>query len=312
MRAVRPPIGLFAAVMGLVGLGLAGRAAASLFPGVFRAPAYFTELWIALGVLAFAVLVVLYARKAILAWHSVRDELRDPVKMGFAGAPCVATGLVAAGLAPYLPGLASGLWWVAVAMAAALLAWGLARIARLGFTTRALHPAWIVLLMGGIVLPTGGLALGHAAAAKASFVAGALAGFALVVPLGVRPALPEALRPTWFILIAPPALLYVNGSALFGAQHFEAFFYLTLAVVAAVLFHARTLHRVGFGPVWWSITFPLDAFALAAARFARAHPEPVWRAVAGFAIVLATLALIVVLARTIIGLARRPAHARVQ
>ena len=39
------PIGFYGAVMGLAGLALSARAAASVFPGVIRAPAYFTEPW---------------------------------------------------------------------------------------------------------------------------------------------------------------------------------------------------------------------------------------------------------------------------
>ena len=35
-------VGMYGAVMGLAGLGLSARAAATLFPGTFRAPAYFT------------------------------------------------------------------------------------------------------------------------------------------------------------------------------------------------------------------------------------------------------------------------------
>ena len=38
------PIGMYGAVMGLVGLGLTARATATVLPGYLRAPAYFTEL----------------------------------------------------------------------------------------------------------------------------------------------------------------------------------------------------------------------------------------------------------------------------
>ena len=43
------PIGFYGAVMGLAGLALSARAAAPVFPGVVRAPAYFTEPWALLG-----------------------------------------------------------------------------------------------------------------------------------------------------------------------------------------------------------------------------------------------------------------------
>ena len=52
---------MYGAVMGLAGLGLTARAAAPLFPGVFRAPAYFTELWVGLAVLIESFYAVLHA-----------------------------------------------------------------------------------------------------------------------------------------------------------------------------------------------------------------------------------------------------------
>src|SRR4030095_11435887 len=48
--------GLFGAGMGLSGLVLSARAAATALPGIVRAPAYFTEPWAALGALAFVLL----------------------------------------------------------------------------------------------------------------------------------------------------------------------------------------------------------------------------------------------------------------
>src|SRR5689334_15638166 len=106
-----PPIGLFGAVMGLVGLCLAARASAPLFPGIFRAPAYFTEPWFAAGTLLFIVLLVLYLRKFIQDRKAVEAELTEPHKLGFAGTMAVAPSLVAAGLAPYAPQAADVLWW---------------------------------------------------------------------------------------------------------------------------------------------------------------------------------------------------------
>ena len=57
------PVGAYGAVMGIAGLGLAMRAAAPLFPGVVRAPAYVSEPVVLLGALALAGLLVCYAIK---------------------------------------------------------------------------------------------------------------------------------------------------------------------------------------------------------------------------------------------------------
>src|SRR5688572_289259 len=102
---------MYGMVMGLAGLGLSARAAAPVLPGVVRAPAYFTELWVALGVLAFAVLVPLYLVKIFLYPKEVRSEFTSPATLGFCGALPVGMSLVAGAVAPYLPMLGRLLWW---------------------------------------------------------------------------------------------------------------------------------------------------------------------------------------------------------
>src|SRR5712672_4305766 len=114
--------------MGLAGLGLTARAAAPLFPGVFRAPAYFTELWVGLGALAFVLLSLLYVVKIFTNSKAVLAEFLNPATLGFCGTLPVSMSLVAGGLAPYLPGFASDLWWASLALFAAFFVFGAWRI----------------------------------------------------------------------------------------------------------------------------------------------------------------------------------------
>jgi tellurite resistance protein TehA-like permease len=301
-----PPTGLFGAVMGLVGLGLAARAAAPLFPGVFRAPAYVTEPWIAAGTLLFVVLGLLFFAKVVTG--KAKADFVAPERMGALGLIAVSMMLIAAGMAPYQPALADLLWWKALVLYGAGLAWGLVRLAQLGLGTRALTPSWIVLLVGGIVLPAGGIPLGHEALCRWVFCIALLAGLLLVVPLATRPPLPPPLRPGWFILLAPPALVAVHGQALFQHPAFSYALYVAIAVLAALLYFARGIWRWPVNESVWSLTFPLDAFALAASRQALREQSEAWRAVAACALVLAALAVVFSLYRTIV----RRSDARVQ
>ena len=124
----------------------------------------------------------------------------------------------------------------------------------------------------------------------------------------VAPALPEILRPTWFILLVPPSLIYANGLALFpGLIVLENLFYFGLALAAALLIYARGMARWPFGPAWWAFTFPLDALAYAAARYAQDHPQPLWRAVCAATLLLATAFVLTVLWRTLRSAASRRA-----
>jgi tellurite resistance protein len=297
------PIGYYGAVMGLAGLGLSARAAVPLFPGVIRAPAYFTELWVALGVLAFLALLFGYGAKLALYPRAVRDEFTNPVQVGFCGALPVGMSLVAGGVAPYSIPLGNVLWWAAFVLMLAFQAWALVRWLAGGIELAQLNAGWLIILVGGIVLPGPGLALGHAEASRFIFGVSTI-GAALLMPLllyraAAAPPLAEMLRPSWFILLVPPSLIYANGIVLFPEGEFlELLFPFGLVLAVALLVYARSLWRWRFGPPWWAFTFPLDALAYAAARYAQDHPSALWRAVAGAALALATLSVAMLLWRT--------------
>ncbi|MGE5638639.1 MAG: hypothetical protein ACM30H_00965 [Clostridia bacterium] len=297
-------VGHYGAVMGLAGLGLTARAAAPLFPGVFRAPAYFTEAWILLSVVAVLLLLVLYLFKLKNNRAGVVEDFTNPALLGFCGAFPVGLSLVAGGLAPYVPDFASGLWWLACVVLVAFQAWGISRWLSGGVELAKLNAGWLILIVGGIVTPGPGIALGHGEASRFFFGFSACAATVLVPLLFARAALaaplPEPLRPTWFILLVPPSLIYANGAALFGLQAFDALYYASLVVFLALVFYGLRFLRWPFGPAWWAFTFPLDALAYAAARYSQTHPgQGPWRAIAGALLLLATLAVAGVLLRNL-------------
>ena len=302
-------VGNYGAVMGLAGLGLTARVAASVWPGVVKAPAYLTEPWVLLGLIALLLLLALYFLKGI---RGVKADFTNPMTLGFCGALPVGMSLVAGGLGPYLPALAQILWWLAFALLCAFQVWALVRLLSGGIELGQINPGWLIVLVGGIVLPGPGLSLGLVEASRFSFGVSATMAPILMTLLFYRvivgPPLPEALRPSWFILLVPPSLIYANGLALFPEVIFlENLFYFALALSIALLICARGFLRWPFGPPWWAFTFPLDALAYAAARYAQDHPAPLWRAVCAATLLLAALFVLVVLWRTLRNAASRPA-----
>ncbi|HZQ72675.1 MAG TPA: hypothetical protein VFB08_07140 [Burkholderiales bacterium] len=302
-------VGEYGAVMGLAGLGLTARAAAPLFPGVFRAPAYFTEPWIAAAVLMLLFLMVLYARKVFTLPGAVKEDFSNPALLGFCGAFPVGITLVAGGLGPYAPGLADALWWLGCALLVLFQVWALSRLLTGGIELAKMNAGWLIILVGGIVVPGPGLLLGEADAARAFFGVSATVAPLLMALLLYRAAfcepLAEGLRPTWFILLVPPSLIYANGSALYrGFEPLENLFYFDVVLALALFFYARRLPRWPFGTPWWAFTFPLDALAYAAVHFAQAHPGALWRAIAALALALATLFVSVVLLRSLAAILR--------
>ena len=298
------PIGLYGMVMGLAGLGLSARAAAPVLPGVVRAPAYFTELWVALGCIAFLVLLPLYVLKVFRYPEEVKREFTNPATLGFCGALPVGMSLVAGGVAPYLPALGTLLWWASFALLLSFQAWALSRLLAGGIELAQLNAGWLIVLLGGIVLPGPGIALGEAEAARFAYGVSAPIGPVLVALLLYRaafaPPLPEVLRPSWFILLVAPTLIYANGIALYpGMDFLENLYFLALVLAAALLFYSRSLLGWAFGAPWWAFTFPLDALAYAAARYAQDHPSPLAQAASAATLLAATLAVLLVLWKTL-------------
>ena len=303
-------VGFYGAVMGLAGLGLTARSAAVVWPGVFRAPAYFTEPWVLAGLIALLILLALYAIKLVQRPQSVREDFVDPLTLGFCGAFPVGMSLVAGGIGAYFPFAGRALWWASFALLLAFQVWALARLLAGGIELAQINAGWLIILVGGIVLPGPGIGLGLAEPAHFAFGISASAAPILMALLFYRaiagPAFPAAFRPTWFILLVPPSLIYVNGLALYPQLGFlETLYFFALALAAALFVAARRFWRWPFGPAWWAFTFPLDALAYAATRYAQDHPTPLWRALCGATLLLATLFVALVLVRTLRSAASR-------
>jgi tellurite resistance protein len=259
---------------------------------------------VALGVLALVALVPAYLAKLFLFPKAVKEEFSNPVQLGFCGALPVGMSLVAGGMAPYSPALGNALWWISFALMLAFQAWALVRWLAGGIELAQVNAGWLIIMVGGIVLPGPGIALGHVEASRFIFGISAAATPLLMALLFYRavlgPPLPEVLRPSWFILLVPSSLVYANGVALYeGLRFLENLFFFSLVLAVALLVYSRNLLRWQFGIPWWAFTFPLDALAYAAARYAQDHPSALWRGVAGATLALATVFVVLVLLRTL-------------
>src|SRR5712691_8646177 len=137
---------MYGAVMGLAGLGLTARAAATVFPGFLRAPAYFTEPWVALGALFLAALLPLYLLKLFKFPAAVKEDFTNPATLGFCGALPVGMTLVAGGIAPYSPFIGNLLWWAGCALLFAFQVWALLRWLSGGIELARLNAGWLIIL----------------------------------------------------------------------------------------------------------------------------------------------------------------------
>ena len=173
-------------------------------------------------------------------------------------------------------------------------------------------PAWIIPVVGLLDVPLAlpGLGLpplhGLMVLAVAVGLFFAIPLFTLIFSrLVFEPPLPDALKPSLLILVAPFAVGYSAYTVTTGQTDLfaEALYMLTLFVLAVLIGQLRNLPLCcPFRMSWWAVSFPLAACGIAALRFAAARPGILTDAIALALLALATLVIAGLLGRTLIGI----------
>ena len=304
------PVGLFGSVMGLTGLSVAWRLASARFgvpEGIALAVA-------SLAVTVFVLLLIGYSIKLVTAFPAVRAEFRHPIAGNLFGTILISLLLLPIVLAPY-ERLFAQILWVVGAAGMLLFAWLI--VSRwMSDRQQIVHatPAWIIPVVGlldvPLALPTLGLPPLHGLMVLTLAV-----GLFFAVPLFTlifsrlvfEPPMPDALKPSLLILVAPFAVGYSTYTVTAGQTDLfaEALYMLTLFVLAVLLGQLRTLPLCcPFRVSWWAVSFPLAASSIAALRFAAAQPGLLTDAIALALLALATLVIAALLARTVFGVVR--------
>jgi tellurite resistance protein len=304
------PVGFFGSVMGLTGLSGAWRLA-HLHYGFPRAIADFIGL-IAVG--AFIAITVAYLMKCFTAPEAVKSEFRHPIGGNMFGTIFVSMLLLPFVLAPVSIIIARALWSVG-AVGIVVFAWVIAtRWLRVPQLRSNVTPPWIIPVIGLLDMPIAVPSL-ELTSVRGVMILGLAVGMFFTTPLFtlifqrqlLEPPMPDGLKPTLLILVAPAAVGFSSYVAttrnvdLFA----ESLYALTLFLLAVLGGNLRHLPACcPFRVSWWAVSFPLAACTIAALRFA--SYDPGW-ATNGIALALLGLVTIVIgwlLVRTLSGMAR--------
>lgn len=275
-RLAHLPLALFAAPMGIGGLGLAWREAVR----ALGAPAVIGEFLLAVSGLLWCVLAVLHLIRIRRAPQAVIADLRHPIRVAFTGAIGIGLVIMSVWLAPYALDLARLLWLVAVAVQMAASVWILRLLIQVPRDAATMTPPLLIPLVGSLVASVPGASLGFANLSWMLFGIGLILWFALLPLLVGRlaqgPELPLKLRPTLAIFLAPPAVASLAMVQLTGAVGPASIALLGFAAFIALVLVAmwRDLAAAPFSMAWWGVTFPSAAFTTAVMVYFRAVPLP--------------------------------------
>lgn len=299
----RTPAAFFGMVLGLAGLGAVWRAAHR----VWQLPEVVGEALMAVAVLVWAGLMMLYGLKWLIAREAALAEVSHPVQCCFVGLIGVATMLVAGAALPYSRAVAVLLFALGAAFTFAFAVW---RTGALwhgdrdpGTTTPVLYlPA----VAGSFVTANLLGAFGLADWGQLAFGAGLFSWLAiesvLLHRLLTAPEMSPALRPTLGIQLAPPA---VGAVAYLGVTQGAPDF-LTHVLLGYALFQVIILVRLGswigqqrFNPSYWAFTFGATALALVPLRMVERGDSGAAYVLAPILFVAANVLVLTIAVRTI-------------
>jgi tellurite resistance protein len=265
------PASFFAIVLGVAGLGNAWR----LAHRVWQLPAIVGELLLLAASLVWAVLVILYAVKWIVATADAKAEFNHPVLCCFVGLAGVATMLIGGAALPYSRLAAEILFGVGCLFTVLFMVWRTGELWHGGRTVEQTTPVmYLAPVAGGFVAATVLGALGSPDWARLAFGAGFFAWLSIesviIHRLYVGAEMPPALRPTMGVQLAPPTV----GAVAYLGLGANAPDLLAEMMIGYGLLQALILVRLlpwtaaaGFVPGLWGFSFGASSIAAAPLRF---------------------------------------------
>ncbi len=286
--------GWFSVVMGLAGLSLAWLSAEPVLgPSA-------TGVGLVMGATALLVFVALAGLSVVRAHRhraALAEDLRHPVRHAFVATIPVSLLLLVAWAVSLgvRGGVVDALWWLASAGQFWATWWVLRRwlvaqpaanpassappalqgliqgavvsptLAAAPAFWPAVTPVLFIPVVGNVVVPLAGLALGHSfwsvAQLGAGFVLWPVVLTLLLVRRAVHGVLPERLLPTWFITVAPPSVI---GLVMLQLQAPLALATACWGMALFFLLWAGSIAQKAidqpFALTFWAVSFPLAAF----------------------------------------------------
>ncbi|MDO6460503.1 SLAC1 anion channel family protein [Granulosicoccaceae sp. 1_MG-2023] len=266
------PNAFFAMIMGFSGLTLAFEKAQTVLPIGMPVNAPLAVFALAL----FALLLLVYLLKWIRFPAAVKKEMQHPVRMNFFPAISISLILLGTCFLHLSPQLAKALWMTGAGLhlMMTLIIMGV-WMHHEHFEINHINPSWFIPVVGNIIVPIAGVQFGYTELSWFFFSIGLVFWLVLMTIFFYRVffhnPMPVKLMPTFFILIAPPAVGCLSYTRLAGEVDgasrilFYTGLYLTLLLATQV----RRFASLPFFLSWWAYSFPLAAMTVATLMMAQ-------------------------------------------
>ncbi|GGF37428.1 TDT family transporter [Subtercola lobariae] len=296
-------LNLFAIPLGLSGLGAAWAAAGTLL----GAPDWPAQVLFAVATVIWAVFSVIYITLGAFSRGTFRADLTHPGSGPFASYIPVVGIVLATHYGQYIPAAAPSIMAAFVAALGIVAAQLFAHWIIGDLHIDSLHPGYFLPVVAGAFIASIGLSsVGAHEAAIAAFGVGVffwlVVGTIVTGRLMTRSQLPDAVKPTLAVLLAPPATGGIAWFAATGSQA-GAVEYAFAGVVVIMLLVQFILvpeySRIPFSLAFWAFTFPIASATNFAIRFFAASSFDGWMAVSWVVLGLASAVIVAIAAASI-------------
>ncbi len=267
LRLKNFPISFYAIVLGLAGFTVAWQKAEVVFNLSFKLSGIIFVVMLALFVL-FSIIYLYKWKKFPI---DVKNEFNNPIKINFY--PIIAKVFLLTSI--ILLGFEMEFY--------SKISWIIGVILQLGFTLvimsfwmhsakfelKHISPALFIPIVGNILIPIAGVAHFSSEISWFFFSVGFFLWIIFMVIVFNRimfhQPLPEKLIPTFFILMAPPAIGFIAYVKLTGSVDVFArlMYYFALFLFIVLLSQIRNFKKIKFYLSCWAYSFPLDALVIA-------------------------------------------------
>lgn len=300
------PVSLFGIIMAFSGLTSAWKLAEKIFAW----PHFISTIIGWAAIILFIVQTSAYLLKTLTAFESVKKEWDNPISINFFATIPMTLLLIPTVLLPYVPVIAYGIW----ALGAILMVWfSWFMVSRwLSVRQEVAHvtPAWILPVVGIINVPVFSN-ITHIPAYNDIAISTIAIGLFFAIPLVtmimtrliLHEPLPDGMRPTLMIILAPFAVGYNSYVSTFGSDTFSHIIFSLAVFFFAVLVKKIAYFRemCAFRMAWWGVSFPLAAFASASVRFSLDYPGTFMVYLGLAVLIFITAVLLLFLARSLKG-----------
>jgi tellurite resistance protein len=229
----------------------------------------FSNIVFALTILLFISVLIIFTARYLKYPKAIRAEYKHPIKVNFFATTSISLLIFSIFLLEISKTLSFYLWIPGTILhlfftLSVMSAW----TRKDHFKREHLNPAWFIPIVGNILIPIAGVVHLPKDVSWFFFSVGIIYWILLFAIIQNRiifhKTLPEKLRPTLFILIAPPAIGFISYIKLNGEldNFARILYFFGVFLFVKLIYQFRLFLNPKFYLSWWAYSFPIAALGL--------------------------------------------------